>query len=58
MFFWKFLKIDIDFKNAKKKKIEKKIFFLREWHLNQLRLIVSIKQKMLVIGSQCIKKQS
>ena len=42
----------------KKKKIEKKFFFLREWHLNQLRLIVSIKQKMLVIGSQCIKKQS
>ena len=40
------------------RKIKKKSFFLRYEHLNWLREIVSIKKRMLVIGSQFVNKQS
>ena len=40
------------------KKLRKSIFFLRYEYLNWLPEIVSIKKRILVIGSQCVNKQS
>ena len=40
------------------RKIKKKIFFVRYEYLNWLREIVSIKKRILVIGSQFVNKQS
>ena len=40
------------------RKIKKKFFFVRYEYLNWLREIVSIKKRILVIGSQFVKKQS
>ena len=40
------------------KKIEKKFFVFAIIYLNSFRQIVPIKQIMLVIGSQCVNKQS
>ena len=40
------------------RKIKKKFFFVRYEYLNWLREIVSIKKRILVIGSQFVNKQS
>ena len=56
-FFIKSLKINIYFKNAKKK-FRKSFLFLRQLHLNSSREIFSVKQIMLVTGSECVNKQS
>ena len=40
------------------KKIEKNFLFVRQWYLIWLREILGIKQIMLVIGNQHVKKQS
>ena len=40
------------------RKIKKKFFFVRYEYLNWLREIVSIKKRILAIGSQFVNKQS
>ena len=40
------------------RKIKKNFFFVRYEYLNWLREIVSIKKRILVIGSQFVNKQS
>ena len=40
------------------RKIKKKFFFVRYEYLNWLREIVSVKKRILVIGSQFVNKQS
>ena len=40
-----------------KKKTQKNIFYLESLDLNWLRKIVSIRQRILVIGSECVNKQ-
>ena len=40
------------------RKVKKKFFFVRYEYLNWLREIVSIKKRILVIGSQFVNKQS
>ena len=37
---------------------EKISLFLRQMHLNWLRLVVFLKKKILVISSQCVNKNS
>ena len=58
-FYSKCSKFNLDFKNAAQN-LEKIFCFWDNciWHLNWYRYIVPIKNKILFIGSQCVKKES
>ena len=45
-------------KKKKREKLRKNSFFVRLFHLKMLQEMGSVNKRMVVIGSQCVDKQS